>query len=264
MKRTALSFLLVLSVSAAANAESVFAVGELSPPRLELRADGPGIGAEAIARGLSASAAENDPPLGEAAWSLLVPGLAQQRLGHVVRAKIYYGLETLTWIAAGSFLYAGYSRERTYKDYAATFAGVTATDRPDRYWESIGEYRSSDGPGGYNESVRSDARDLYYPDVAAMDAYYDAHAYTGDYIWQWRTSGNLALYGELRDDSRFAYRYAIYSVFFAAALRIVSAADAVRLIRAGDSVSPSEDSRTSLSLAPSPSRGVALCLVRSF
>lgn len=262
MKRTALSLALLLAVSSASRAESVFDRGRPEPPRLELAAPADGYGASAIARGLSAGAG-GEATLGTAAWSLLLPGLAQQKLGHPVRAKIYYGVETLTWIAAGSFLYAGRVREIAYKDYAVVFAGIADADRPDGYWESIGEYLSSDGTGGYNEMVRRDARDLYYPDVEAMNAYYDANAYTGGDGWQWRTSGDFYRYGKLRDDSRFAYRYALYSVFAAAVLRVVSAADAVRLVRSNESAAEPAGARTSLELAPSPG-GAALFLTRSF
>jgi hypothetical protein len=263
MKRTALSLALLLAAAGAVRAESVFDRGLAAPPRLELAGRAGAFGAEAIASGLAGGGGGDETTLGTAAWSLLVPGLAQRKLGHPVRARIYYGLETMTWVAAGSFLYAGVVREAAYKDYAVVFAGVSGTDRPDGYWESIGKYQSSDGLGGYNEMIRRDARDLYYPDVEAMSAYYDAHAYTGGDGWQWRTSGDFFRYGKLRDDSRFAYRYALYSVFAAAALRIVSAADAVRLVRTGDSGAEPARARTSLDLAPSP-RGPALYLVRSF
>ncbi len=262
MKRTTILLVLLLAASAAGKAESVFDGDFGAAPRLDLGSPAPAFGAEAVARGL-ALAGEDAPTLGTAAWSLLVPGLAQQKLGRTVRAKIYYGLETLSWIAAGSFLYAGYTREQAYQDYAVVFAGVAGTDRPDEYWQAIGEYSSSDGPGGYNEMIRRDARDLYYPDVDAMNVYFDDRAYAGDDVWQWRTSGDFRRYGKLRDDSRFAYRYAIYSVFFAAVLRVVSTADAVRLARGDVSAGAGSGPRTSLELARSP-QGASLCLVRSF
>lgn len=269
MKRRAMLLLaLTLLGAAPALAESVFDGSSAAPPPF---APPPGAGAPALSTGMAGEAAREataanapaQPDMGVALRSFLVPGLAQQRLGRTTRARVYYGLETLTWIAAGSFLYAGHSRERSYKDYAVVFAGVEGTDRSDDYWEHIGEYLSNDGVGGYNETVRRDARDLYYPDVAAMNTYYRANAYEGADAWSWRSSAEFYRYGKLRDDSRFAYRYAIYSVFFAAALRVVSVADAVRIVRLESRRAPETGEGTSLGIEPTPG-GAALCVRRSF
>jgi hypothetical protein len=263
MRKILSAFLFTVLGVSAASAESVFDAGRLSAPRFELGARESGFELVLTPLGEAAPSTGGDPAISTAAWSLLMPGLAQQKLRHRTSAKIYYGLEAVTWIAAGSFLYAGIVRERAYKDYAVVFAGVSGTDRPDGYWESIGEYLASDGPGGYNEMVRREARDLYYPDLEAMNAYFESNAYLGTDAWQWRSPESFYRYGSLRDDSRFAYRYAIYAVFVAAAIRIVSAADAVRLIRMDARVDESSDVPVSLEFTPSPT-GAALCLVRSF
>lgn len=49
--------------------------------------------------------------------------------------------------------------------------------------------------------------------------------------WRWRSEGDFRRYATLRDGSQYAYRVALYAAVFAGALRIVSAADAVRLAR---------------------------------
>jgi hypothetical protein len=172
-------------------------------------------------------------PLKEGAASFLLPGLGQMRMGRDLRAKIYFGLEGATWAAIGSFLWQGYAREQAYQDYAVAFAGVPGTDLSDEYYERIGMYMRSDGPGGYNEYVRREARDLYYPDVEAMDAYYDANAVTGAAAWRWESEQAFERYNDLRDGSRSSYRRALYAGFFALALRVVSSVDAVRLARGG-------------------------------
>lgn len=265
MKRRAILSVAILILGAApALGESVFDGSLPPPPRF---AAGPAAGAAIPTNGAASAAAAQEAPakpdIGVAMRSFLVPGLAQQRLGRTTRARVFYGLEALTWIAAGSFLYAGYSREQSYKDYAVVFAGIQGTDRPDEYWEHIGEYLSSDGVGGYNEIVRRDARDYYYPDVAAMNDYYRTNAYEGIDAWRWRSASQFYQYGHLRDDSRFAYRYAIYSVFFAAALRVVSVADAVRLVRLESRPAQEPGGGASLGIEPTAG-GMALCVRRSF
>jgi hypothetical protein len=196
-----------------------------------------------------------------ASSSLLLPGLGQYKLGHRLSATIYFGLEGIAWLAVGSYLWVGHARADSYRDYAVTFAGVQGTDHPDDYYGKLGDYMSSDGPAGYNESVRRDARDLYYPDVAAMDAYYESHRISGDDAWQWPSSGAYRRYRTLRDGSRFAYRVALYAAVGAAALRLVSAADAVRLARRDSA--ERQGGTVSLGFDAGP-RGPSLYVQRSF
>jgi len=170
-------------------------------------------------------------PLKEGAASFLLPGLGQHRMGHGVRSKIYFGLEGAAWIAIGAFYWQGYARENAYRDYAIAFAGVSGTGHSDDYYEYIGNYLSNEGPGGYNEFVRREARDMYYPDIQAMEAYYEANKITGEESWRWSSERAFERYGDLRRGSRFAYRRALYTVMFALALRVVSTVDAVRLAR---------------------------------
>ncbi len=257
-----------LFVSASASAESVFDAGRLQPPTLRLESPenargfdaggtisaGTALEAGEPAKGISAKSA--------AAWSLLLPGLGQQRAGHSLRAKIYYGIETATWITVASFLWLGYDRENTYQDYAVVFANVRGTDHSKDYYRTIGEHLSSDGPGGYNEELRREARDLHYPDVEAMESYYEARAMTGDESWAWRSESEYRRYGDIRDGSRFAYRVALYSAIGAVALRIVSAADAVRIVRI-DQRPAANEGTTSIGLERKP-QGFALCVQRSF
>jgi hypothetical protein len=257
-----------LCVPASASSESVFDAGRLQPPLLRLESPGEarsfGSGG-AIPRGAALEAGESAVGISAknaAAWSLLLPGLGQQRAGHTLRAKIFYGVEAATWISVASFMWMGYDRENTYKDYAVVFANVHGTGHSKDYYRTIGEYMASDGPGGYNDAMRREARDLYYPDVDAMESYYRSRAMTGSESWTWRSGLEYRRYGDIRDGSRFAYRVALYSAIGAAALRIVSAADAVRIVRI-DRRSAANEGATSMGLERLP-RGVALCVQRSF
>ncbi len=271
MRRLVASILLasfaIFQVPEVASAEAALAAcpGRPEAPRLAL-VTSPTLGvAEA---GLSVEGGGAATPAGAnvstptaALSSLLLPGLGQYRLGHTTSAKVYFTLEGLGWILIGSSLWAGYSREHSYEDYAVVFAGVTGTDHPESYYDNLGRYMSSDGPGGFNESVRRDARDLYYPDAAAMDAYYEAHMVAPSDGWIWRSEGDQDHYATLRDGSQYAYRVALYGAVLLGALRIVSAADAVRLSR---KASPADEGgKVSFGLDAGP-QGPALYVQRSF
>jgi hypothetical protein len=196
----------------------------------------------------------------QAAWSLLVPGLAQHRMGYGVRSSIYFALEGMSWLAIGGFLWQGYNEENTFKEYAVALAGIEGTDRSDDYYELIGQYTSSAGPGGYNEYLLREARDLYYPNLDAMEEYYNANVVTGDESWEWRTEKALDLYNDMRHRSSTAYRRALYSFVFAMTLRVVSTADAVRLARSED-----QSGRNPISLGIERRRdGILLSVGRQF
>jgi hypothetical protein len=252
-------------VPAGAFAESVFDVSRGGAPqfRLELAETGRAAGGVAPGAGAEAEETPRSPsPMRAATSSLLLSGLGEQRLGHTLRAKVFYGLEAAGWVSVAVFLLRGHSRESSYQEFAVAFAGVSGTGRSDDYYRTIGEYLASDGPGGYNEGVRRDARDLYYPDVDAMDAYYRAHAIPSADAWSWRSLGDYQRYAALRSGSRFAYRVALYSAVGLAALRVASAADAVRLARL-DQRRPADAGRTSMGLDPADG-GFTLFVQRSF
>jgi hypothetical protein len=249
-------------VPAGAFAESVFDVSRSGVPPLRLeRADAGGAGLSVGVAGAPETAATVSAA-SAATSSLLLSGLGEQRLGHSTRAKVFFGLEAVGWVSFTVFLLRGYSRENAYKDYAVVFAGVSGTDRSDDYYETIGSYLASDGPGGYNEGVRRDARDRYYPDVDAMDAYYRENAIPAADAWSWRTLEDYQRYAALRSGSRSSYRAALYSVVGLLALRVVSAADAVRLARL-DQRGPSDAGKTSLRLEPAAG-GYVFFVQRSF
>ena len=262
------AFSLVLTIagaSPAAHAESVFEGGAPKPIAMGAPAGGRApLGAverSALRYAGEPQAASATTPRKAALSSLLLPGLGQRALGHELSSKIYFGLEGIAWIAVGSYLWVGHSRAEAYRDYAVAFAGVTGTGHPDDYYGKLADYMASDGPGGYNEVVRQDARDIYYPDVAAMDAYYEAHKIPADEAWRWRSSGAFERFGTLREGSRFANRVALYSLVAAGALRLVSAADALRLARTASPAS--EEGKVSLGLEAGP-QGASLYVRRSF
>jgi hypothetical protein len=170
-------------------------------------------------------------PAREGAWSFLLPGLGQYRMGRKSRAYVYFTLEGAGWIMLGTQLYRADSKEDAYHEYAEAYAGVNGTGYDQSYYENVGRWVSSDGPGGYNEYVRREARDLYYPDQAAMDTYYFDNYVTSEMAWRWTSTDAQHNFNTLRGDSEDAKRYALYSAFYLFALRVVSSVDAVYIAR---------------------------------
>ncbi|MCK4548960.1 MAG: hypothetical protein KAU49_02285 [Candidatus Krumholzibacteria bacterium] len=170
-------------------------------------------------------------PAREGGMSFLLPGLGQYRMGRKNRAYLYFTLEGAGWLMLGTSLWQSNSKENAYREYAAAYAGVDGTGYQQTYYENVGRWISSDGPGGYNEYVRREARDLYYPDQAAMDSYYLDNYVTSEMAWRWTSTDAQHNFNTLRGDSKDAERNALYAAFYLFALRVVSSVDAVYIAR---------------------------------
>ena len=170
-------------------------------------------------------------PAREGGLSFLLPGLGQYRMGRKTRAYVYWTLEAAGWITLGTSLYRASSKEDAYEEYAAAYAGISGTGYDEGYYEDVGRWISSDGPGGYNEYVRREARDLYYPDQSAMDVYYMENYVSPEMAWRWSSTDAQHNFNTLRGDSKDAERYALYTAFYLFALRVVSSVDAVYIAR---------------------------------
>ncbi len=201
-------------------------------------------------------------PKKEAGMSFLLPGLGQYRMGHTLRAKIYFGLEAAGWIATGAFYYQSIVRKDEYMEYAVAYGGVNGTGHPEDYYEKVGNYISNEGPGGYNEYVLIEARNLYYPDTEAMNAYFDENMISGEMSWRWETGSAQRNFRELFAGSDESRRRAVYALFFIAGLRVVSSVDALRLARDANEKA-GYDTGIRLDLQPQPG-GFRMSLCRSF
>lgn len=198
----------------------------------------------------------------EALLSFVLPGLGQQRMGHTLRSKIYFSLEGIAWISAGAFYWQSVARKDAFEDYAVAYAGVSGTGLSESYYQIISEYMSNDGPGGYNEYLLIEARDLYYPDMEAIDAYYEANMITGDDSWRWESDGAFLRYNSLLSGYDLSKKRVVYTLFFALGVRIVSMVDAFRLAGGGGEVGRN-DRDLSIEVGPGPD-GFRLTMCRSF
>jgi hypothetical protein len=199
--------------------------------------------------------------------SLLLPGLGELYLGDRTRAGVFFLGEAALWTTFTVFLVQEHLRRDTYEEYAEVFAGVTGR-RDDDYYKIVGQYLSNEGVGGYNESVRRDARALFFPDVDAMNAYYERNRITGTDGWTWESRERFLQYRDLREGANQAERRALYTAAAGILTRLVSVIDAVRLGRSINRRSE-EAGRLSLRLDVEPGTrpgeaGLRLVLTRSF
>lgn len=198
------------------------------------------------------------------ARNLLLPGLGQRKMGQHVRSKIFFFLEGAAWVGLGTFIWQNIARTDAYEEYAVAYAGVEDTGMSEDYYETIGNYISSDGPGGYNEYVMREARDMYYPDQEAIESYYSANSVTGEDSWRWLSESTYNKYNSLRKGANSAERRAVYSLFFLLGTRLISNIDAVRTIMTdtGEQSNP-RPSGTNLDIQQNGD-GVSVVLSRSF
>jgi hypothetical protein len=195
--------------------------------------------------------------------SFLLPGLGQHRMGRTTRAYVYFALEAAGWITIGSSLWQSHSRRIAYEEYAVSLADVNGTGHSEDYYEKVGSYISNDGPYGYNEYVMREARDLYYPDREAMDAYFQENAIVGVMGWRWESQDDRKKFNSLRSGSNSAERNAVYAAFYLLGLRVVSAVDAVFIARKTTEVSSTGGMPIRVEAGPRPG-GFYIALNRSF
>lgn len=202
----------------------------------------------------SGSAARN-PHLQSIGLSILLPGLAQYRMGHKLRASAYFAAEAACWSAFTTFRIQGSNREDSYQQMAELFAGVqNAGSRNEDYYEAIGGWPSSEL---YNEIVvRREAREEHGDDLAAREAYYESNKIQGDEEWTWVSEAARFRYRDKRSDAERAFKNSRNMIGLAVANRVVAMIDAVLLERRHSSLR--------VELVPDPgSRGARVSISRA-
>jgi hypothetical protein len=161
-------------------------------------------------------------------YSLVLPGLGEQYLGHTGRAKGFFAAEGGIWTAFAVFRSQGSHRKELYHEYAEVNAGVKQRSDDD-FYRIVGNYVSSDGPYSANEFVRRQARALW-PGVdeasrQAREQYLQENGYFGDNAWDWPDVPTLIAYQKMRKSSLDAYHRADLSVGLLVANRLLSVLD---------------------------------------
>lgn len=162
--------------------------------------------------------------------SLLVPGLGHYSIGRGGRGQAFMAADAGAWGGFAGFRLQGHLRRNSYIDMAHIYGGVPSPEgRSDDYYRLVGEFGSSDQ---YDEEIRREARARYGDDIAAREAYFEAHRIPADQVWRWNSEADWSRYRDKRNASHLSYKRARYLLGLAIANRLLSAVDAMRLYHA--------------------------------
>ncbi len=164
--------------------------------------------------------------------SLLVPGVAQIRMGEKNRGIAFLVADAGFWSSFAAFRVQGSIRKDSYVTLAGIGAGIQKPEgRTEEYYRRIGDWYSSEY---YDQTVRAEARDLYGDDLAGREAYYEAHKVPPDQAWRWESTAAWSRYRKKRNDTSSSYRWSRNMLGLAAANRVAALIDAAVLAnRAG-------------------------------
>jgi len=149
--------------------------------------------------------------------SLLLPGAGEYYADNKTHSRIFLGIEGSIWGSFFAFRTYGSWKKRDYKGFAALHAGVSLSGKNDDFFEDITYYSNRDE---YNQFAR-----LYNGDQAVI---YPENDF---WNWEWDSQDSKGRYRELRNQSKSAYRKALYMVGLAALNRVVSVLDAARSVK---------------------------------
>ncbi len=149
--------------------------------------------------------------------SLLLPGAGELYAENSTGSHIFLGLEGSIWTGFFAFRTYGSWKKTDYKDYAALHAGVNLDSKTDDYFENMTYYDNRDE---YNQFAR-----LYHGADATI---YPENDF---WNWNWDSQDSKGTFRDLRNQSKMAYRKALFMVGLAAVNRIVSVMDAARSVK---------------------------------
>ena len=149
--------------------------------------------------------------------SLLLPGAGELYAENTTGSRIFLGLEGSIWAGFFAFRTYGSWKKTDYKGYAALHSGVNLDSKTDDYFENITYYDTRDQ---YNQFAR-----LYHGADAMI---YPENDF---WNWNWDSQDSKGRFRDLRNQSKTAYRRALFMVGLAAVNRIGSVLDAVRSVK---------------------------------
>lgn len=149
--------------------------------------------------------------------SLLLPGAGELYAENTTGSRIFLGLEGSIWAGFFAFRTYGSWKKTDYKGYAALHAGVNLDSKTDDYFENITYYDTRDE---YNQFAR-----LYHGADATI---YPENDF---WNWNWDSEDSKGRFRDVRNQSKTAYRRALFMVGLAAVNRIVSVMDAARSVK---------------------------------
>ncbi len=235
--RTAVCLTVLLAAGGPAAARPLLASGSFS---------GSGSSADASDQGGHAN-------LRKAGLSLILPGLAQLRMGKKTEGISFLVADAGFWTGFAAWRIQGLYRKDSYIEMAQIYAGVQHPEgQSEDYYRLIGSWPSS---ASYEENIRIEARDLYPNDVKQREAYFEAHQVPADQAWNWETYAAWNRYLAKRDDADRSYRRSRIMLGLAAANRLAAFLDAAILSSRGAG-------RKTLGLSVTPGESPASAVLR--
>ncbi|MEA1980985.1 MAG: hypothetical protein U9N54_08430 [candidate division Zixibacteria bacterium] len=174
-----------------------------------------------------------------AIYSLVLPGMGEYYLDKRAKAKYYFGVEAACWIAYFSYRTYGSWKKDDLIDYANMHANASLENKSDEFIDMVGFYGDI---YQFNDAGRVGDRDRPYL------------ADTPDNHWYWQSEDDQAVYRNLKNRSREAYRRSNFVLGVAIVNRIVSVVDAIRdskrLQREIDSFSKTKNKKIKFDINP--------------
>jgi hypothetical protein len=190
-------------------------------PQTSIRLEGPSL--QSSKQGGSSFEDEFQRPSGRKSTtkamllSLLLPGAGELYAENTTGSRIFLGLEGSIWTGFFALRTYGSWKKTDYKGYAALHAGVNLDSKTDDYFENITYYDTRDQ---YNQFAR-----LYHGADATI---YPENDF---WNWNWDSQDSKGRFRDLRNQSKTAYRRALFMVGLAAVNRVVSVLDAARSVK---------------------------------
>lgn len=148
-------------------------------------------------------------------YSLLLPGMGELYAGNYESGKYFTIAEGVLWgTYAGMAIYSNW-RKDNYKSFAATRGGVNVDGKDADYFANIGDYVSIDD---YNHQM-------------SLDREYKKIYSSPDYNWNWGTQNVRSEYRLMWISSEKAHNNLRFAVGGMLINRVISAINAVRLVR---------------------------------
>ncbi|MEI7812747.1 MAG: hypothetical protein WCJ01_10025 [Ignavibacteria bacterium] len=170
-------------------------------------------------------------------YSLVLPGMGELYAGSYQSGKYFTIAEGAIWGAyIGINTYSSWKRN-SYKSYASSFGGVNSDNKNTDYYANIGDFVNIDD---FNREKALGAE---------FNRMYDN---TSQNYWNWKTEAHRREYKILWVSGEQAYNNLRFAVGALIVNRVVSAFNAVRLVRAYNKGMETENIGWNLSIGVSP------------
>ncbi len=174
-----------------------------------------------------------------ALYSFILPGMGEYYLGNRTKAKYFFAVEVFGWAAFASYRVYGGWKNDDMLGFARSNANAELAGKSDEYVDMVGFYESIDR---YNSFGRA-----FDPEREYLDDTPENH-------WRWQSDKEQAIFRNLKNRSREAFRRSEFTLGLLLLNRIVSVIDAVRDARRSqrviDEFSNMDNKKIKLSINP--------------